>query len=581
MTPSADDIGVAGFDIRVAGSDVGDLVLDAVSEIVVDARLRVPDRLALRLSDDDQSIVDAGTFAVGTAITVSLSGDDDAQTSVVFDGQVSALAPYFDTTTATLTVLALDRGCLLQRAPATASYQNMSYGDIATKLGSGAGLGVGTIAGGLTLPFVQQSNETPWDFLWRLALEVDFEVKVTGSKLNFRPAGGPAGGAPVTLTLGENLRSFAPRVTAVQQIDSVEVRGWDPVAAKALTATATPGATDSKPGVSRADVADALGAGSEIVVDHPLIDQQHASTVAKSVAAQIANAFVEGEGTADGNPALLPGSKLTLDGIGATFGGTYAVSGVRHVMRSYATYETQFSISGREDRSLLGLAASRASAQDGWARRIVVAVVTNNDDPDKLGRVRVRYPALADDHEGWWARVLAPGAGGARGLLSLPEVGDEVLVAFEHESEQHPYVLGSVFNGQALPGALSRVDGSFGLFSDKELIVTAVDKIAMTGAKELTLTAGGDATLTTKGAGQGAPGNVEVSSKANLALSADQSASLEATTTLDVTSKTAMTLDAGTTLEVSGKGMVTIKAASIKLEATAMVQVSAPQVMLG
>ena len=273
------------------------------------------------------------------------------------------------------------------------------------------------------------------------------------------------------------------------------------------------------------------------------------------------------------------GSRIKLAGVGKTFDGTYAISGVRHLITSYATYETRFFISGREDRSLLGLAAARAAESDGWAKRIVVGVVTNNDDPDKQGRVRVRYPALADDHEGWWARVVATGAGGSRGLVSLPVPGDEVLIAFEHESDQHPYVLGAVFNGLAMPGELQKTDKSFGLFSDKELIVKAVDRIAMTGQKSMTLTSADDAKLTTKGGG--GMGNVEVSSAANLALSAGLAATFEATTTLDVKSNTSMTIAAGTTLEVSGTGMVTIKAASITLQADGVVQISAPQVMLG
>ena len=594
MTPAA-DIGVAGFEIKVAGTALDPLVHEEVSEIIVDGRLRVPDRLTLRIRDDAQEVIDAGTFAIGGAITVAMGADDESGSALVFDGQITALAPQFDVTTATLTVLALDRGCLLQRAPATAAYQSMSYGDIARKLASAAGLSPGTIEAGLTLDFVQQSNETPWDFLWRLAADVDFEVKVTGKKLNFRPAGGPAGGTPVELTMGENLRSFSPRVTGVEQIDSVEVRGWDPISAKSMSATTSPQATQSKPGVKRDDVAKKLGSGSAIVVDQPLINQTHATAVAKSVAARIANAYIEGEGTADGTPALTAGAKVKLDGVGKTFNGTYAISGVRHAITSYSTFETRFFISGREDRSLFGLATRGAADPDGWAKRIVVGVVTNNDDPDKQGRVRVRYPALSDDHEGWWARVVATGAGGSRGLVSLPVPGDEVLIAFEHESDQHPYVLGAVFNGQALPGELQKTDKSFGLFSDKELIVKAVDRIAMTGQKSMTLTSADDAKLTTKGGG--GMGNVEVSSVANLALASDQASTfeaqtslgakagtamtIEAGTTLDVKSNIAMTVAAGTTLELSGTGMVTIKAASIRLQADGVVQISAPQVMLG
>jgi phage protein D len=578
--PSGGAAGVAGFEINAGGAAVDPAVLDAVVELVVDSRLRVPDRLTIRFRDDAQAITAAGTFAVGTALRVRLAATQDAASSLVFDGQVTGLAPRFDATSATLTVLALDRGCLLQRAASTASYQDMSYGAIATQLAGGVGLGTGTIEDGLTLAFVQQANETDWDFLWRLAHDVGYEVKVSEQKLNFRPAGGPAGGSPVTLTLGEELRSFAPRVTGVGQVDTVTVRGWDRTAAQSTTASASPpAATDSTPGLSRSSLADALGSGGATIVDHPFLDTQHATSIATSAAAAIANAFVEGEGVAAGDPALQAGAKVVIAGVGSTFEGTYALSGVRHVIRAHSSYETRFFIDGREDRSLFGL--TQSSARTGWGRRIVVGVVTNNDDPDTQGRVRVRYPALSDDAEGWWARVVAPGAGGARGLLTLPDVGDEVLVAFEHESEQHPYVLGSVFNGQALPGDLAQTDGSFGLFSEKKLVVTAGDAIAITGAKALTLTASGDALLTTDADGDGPPGQVSISSKGSLSLSSKQDASVAATTSLGLTAKTSITLDAGTTLEISGEGQVTIKAASIKLEATAVVQISAPQVMLG
>ena len=162
--------------------------------------------------------------------------------------------------------------------------------------------------------------------------------------------------------------------------------------------------------------------------------------MAKSVAAQIANAYVEGEGVLEGTPTLKPGSRVTIDGVGTAFGGTYAVSGVRHVVRAGSGYETQFFVDGCEDRSLLGLAGSSQPPRGGWGQRMVVGKVVDNNDPDQLGRVRVTYPGLDDNLQGWWARIVAPGAGAARGLLTLPVEKDEVLVAFEEGSEQHPYV---------------------------------------------------------------------------------------------------------------------------------------------
>jgi uncharacterized protein involved in type VI secretion and phage assembly len=82
---------------------------------------------------------------------------------------------------------------------------------------------------------------------------------------------------------------------------------------------------------------------------------------------------------------------------------------------------------------------------------VVTGVVTNNQDPDKLGRVRVNFPWLSDEDESWWARVAAPMAGDQRGLYLLPEVDDEVLVVFEHGDVRFPYVIGALWSENAPP----------------------------------------------------------------------------------------------------------------------------------
>lgn len=89
---------------------------------------------------------------------------------------------------------------------------------------------------------------------------------------------------------------------------------------------------------------------------------------------------------------------------------------------------------------------------------VVIGVVTNNQDPDGLGRVKVRFPWLSEDHESNWARIVAPMAGNGRGFYTLPELEDEVLVAFEQGSAEHPYVLGALWNGKDKPPA-SNEDG--------------------------------------------------------------------------------------------------------------------------
>src|SRR5207247_700755 len=78
---------------------------------------------------------------------------------------------------------------------------------------------------------------------------------------------------------------------------------------------------------------------------------------------------------------------------------------------------------------------------------VVTAVVTGVDDPDELGRVKLKFPWLSDDYESDWARVVQFGAGDSRGGVFLPEVNDEVLVAFEHGEMRRPYVVGGLYNG--------------------------------------------------------------------------------------------------------------------------------------
>jgi uncharacterized protein involved in type VI secretion and phage assembly len=82
---------------------------------------------------------------------------------------------------------------------------------------------------------------------------------------------------------------------------------------------------------------------------------------------------------------------------------------------------------------------------------VVPALVTNNRDPDKLGRVKLRFPWLSDHNESDWARVASLMAGQNRGAVFLPEVGDEVLVAFEHGDINYPYVLGALWSASDRP----------------------------------------------------------------------------------------------------------------------------------
>lgn len=82
---------------------------------------------------------------------------------------------------------------------------------------------------------------------------------------------------------------------------------------------------------------------------------------------------------------------------------------------------------------------------------IVTGIVTNNRDEEGLGRIKVKFPWLSEENETDWAKVMSFMAGKERGGFFLPEVGDEVLVAFEHGDINYPYVIGALWNNEDNP----------------------------------------------------------------------------------------------------------------------------------
>ncbi len=106
-----------------------------------------------------------------------------------------------------------------------------------------------------------------------------------------------------------------------------------------------------------------------------------------------------------------------------------------------------------------------------WSASLVVGLVTNNNDPEMRGRVRVKYPSLSDSEESAWAPVATPSSGNARGFLMLPQVDEEVIIGFEHGDARRPIVLGSTFNGKDKPGdeLYQSKDGSMAVLSNEKI----------------------------------------------------------------------------------------------------------------
>lgn len=297
-------------------------------------------------------------------------------------------------------------------------------------------------------------------------------------------------------------------------------------------------------------------AGVLVVTQHPVRSQAEADQLAKSIFEELTSGNLQAEGVASGNALLTAGCKIKLNALGSKFSGTYFVSHTRHTYDPEDGYLTEFTISGRSPDTFTDLLSGGAGTNPGTNGNngpagVVIGLVTNNQDPEDQGRVKLKFPWLSDDQESNWARLAMPMAGKDRGLFLLPEVGDEVLVMFEQGDVNHPYVIGAVWNGSDTPPLpVSKAVNSSGavvqrifktraghtvIFDDSDdspgiqiIDKTGNNKIVIDSKdNKLTIELDGDVKLTSKG-------KIEVEASTDMNFKANGSLSLKASSGIDI-----------------------------------------------
>jgi len=101
--------------------------------------------------------------------------------------------------------------------------------------------------------------------------------------------------------------------------------------------------------------------------------------------------------------------------------------------------------------SIYDLLKNEEQSSGGRVQGVAIGIVCNNKDPEGLGRVKLTFPWRGNSDESHWVRVATPMAGKDMGVFLLPEVDSEVLVAFDQGDVEHPYVIGSLWNGKEEP----------------------------------------------------------------------------------------------------------------------------------
>ena len=572
------------LEISIDGAKLSSEVAATLLDLEVEATYNRPDLCILRFNiganeEPPPELELANELKISAVARERSSGK-----KVIFQGEITAIEFEYVEQFSVCVVQAQDPMHRLFRGNKHAAFLQLTYSDIVGKLLGESGLTAGSVdSTGIVHDHLIQHDETAGDLVTRLANEVNFYVKAEEKKVNFREVGSGAS-TGVTLEFGGQLISLNARVTTASQLTKATVRGWDPMQKNKVQGVAE-SASARKAAKVESAVQKTIGVGEITLAAGGA--PNHLEAIATAVMERSVEPNAQLDAACFGEPRLKVDGTVIIDKVNNRFNGEYRISRLRHRYSPAQGLTTEFSCRGGTEQSLSELVAHTASSERApvapghTLHGCAIGIVTNNEDPDKIGRVKVKFPGLDDTVESHWYRLVLPGAGGSggpHGWYLLPEVNDEVLVVFERNDPRLGYVVGGLFNGKDKPPieqgtavasgkvnqhAFYTKNGGFLLFDDKEGAEAIELKSGKAGNFDLRFEESKGLTLTNKGSNVitvSADGDITIESKkGNINLKAAAGKIVMAAKDIEI--------NASANVKLEGKAGAEMKGMTAKVEA--------------
>lgn len=420
-------------------------------------------------------------------------------------------------------------------------------------------------------PFIVQHGETDYHFLARLCARELIHMYYDGEKLVLADT---LDCGQQSLTMGRaeesgSLHRFSLQLSA--RPGTFRVRTWNPEEAKHYVKTTSEVSVSGEkhPYTEKAiqESEKLFKRAGDVDPEVPPASLADLDRDVKNLKSSWVSSLVQGQGESD-NLALDPGTKLTVSGVSPEQKGDYIITEITHRLEGAGQgYRNTFTCVPVQSH----LPPRRWIAPprpDVWS-----AIVEDTYDPEHAGRVKVRFthavdgttePGTSTDGQAvtTWARVASPHAGEGWGWVSLPEAGDEVLVAAVNGSLQHPVIIGSVATGKGSK-AFDQIEDEIEANEGKVFLTKSGNRLLFrdTGGKETIEITTPDqknrVTLTMDGGAK-----VEIATEGLVNLTAQQTVNVSAEDSITVESKKDIKLAAEGNLELEAKGKIDIKATS-------------------
>lgn len=414
-----------GVTVNVQGTPLPDDVMRGLSGVRVSAKLNQPAQCELSFATRSGSAAQVDVMRLGAKLTVKVADEDDP----LFAGELTAFeVEYAGDGTATLRARAYDPLHRLRKHQELRVFENISASELAGQLAGGAGLDVDAEEDGPRIERLLQHRHTDFDLLLEVAGRAGLHLAVDGDTLRLITLDGY--GVPVPLELGKTVYGLRTEANLDQAAKESAALGWHPQRAEPIEER-TDSARSGRRIPLRPDPDDVGAGGVRTAVDQPGRSEDELAAIAQARLDAREAALVTVSGDAEGDPGLRPGRRITLTGCAEQFCGVYVVTEVVHTIDA-SGFLSRFSTQPP------AVAAPLPSAA------VTLGTVTDVDDPDRLGRVRVDLPAYGGLDAGWLG-VVFPGAGKGKGVIALPDPDDTVLVVLPGGEPAAGVVIGSLY----------------------------------------------------------------------------------------------------------------------------------------
>jgi len=365
------DLYVPTFTIKVNGQDLlHDLYME-ISSVTVDDTLKGADRFSfvvnsafdfehheLRPDTEVSSVPTAqreprkfpfitDLFAFGTGVEIRMGYQVDKPLPLMIRGKITAVQTSFPASgLPQITVSGYDLSYCMTKGKKSRNWTNETDSNVVSKIATKEyGLTANVKDTRVKHPKTEQSQESDWQFIEKLADRNGYEIHVFDQELSFAP---PANDKAAILSLewGSGLLSFSPEINIAEQISKVEVRGWDVNTKKEIVGTASAGEEPGRDpkGRSGAEVVKAVCRDQgDLKVRIPVFSQQEAKQRAAAILKKRSELFVQGSGESIGLPEIRAHTNIELKGMGKPFDKTYYVEQSTHTVNS-SGYRTTFKV---------------------------------------------------------------------------------------------------------------------------------------------------------------------------------------------------------------------------------------------